>query len=125
MGLVMLLLLAQNPLRLRPMHAIQFEEFVKPEAILPVQFQHLWCETREVTPERALFIAVLEQAIDDLRNFRTGRPKGRHLYRKAYRWVASNDTTWPCSFLNVCDTLGLSAGALRAELLGKTIAQAA
>ncbi len=100
------------------MHAIQYEEWLKPETILPVQFHHLWCAPRTVSPERALLVAVLWQAIDDLRNHQDGRgTKARRLYREAYQWVASDDRSWPCSFLNVCDLLHLSAGALRAELL--------
>jgi hypothetical protein len=39
------------------------------------------------------------------------------LYREAYQWVVSDDRSWPYSFLNICDLLGLCAGALRAELL--------
>ena len=101
------------------MHAIQFEEWLKPETILPVQFHHMWSATRTVAPERALIAAVLQQAIDDLRTYQNAhRPHARRVYRNAYQWVASDDRTWPCSFLNVCDLLGLSAGALRAELLG-------
>jgi hypothetical protein len=108
------------------MRAIQFEDLLNPETILPVQFQHMWGETREVTPERALFVAVLWQAIDDLRTYQHGRYlKGRHVYRTAYQWVASDDRSWPCSFLNVCDVLGLSPGALRAGLLGTRSAVAA
>ena len=100
------------------MLAIQFEDLIKPEAILPEQFQRMWCGTRAVTPERALFIAVLWQAIEDLRTDQSGRYlRGRRVYRSAYQWVASDDRSWPGSFLNVCDLLGLSPGALRAALL--------
>jgi hypothetical protein len=108
------------------MRAILFEDLVKPETVLPVQFQHMWREARGVTPERALFVAVLWQAIDDLRSYRNGHySKGRSVYRNAYQWVVSDDRRWPCSFLNLCDLLGLSAGALRAGLLGTTAVAAA
>jgi hypothetical protein len=101
------------------MHAIQFEDLLKPEPLLPVQFQHIWSGKCSITPERALLVAILWQAADDLRQHRHARrPKMQRLYRDAYRWVASDDRTWPYSFLNICDLLGLSAGSLRLELLG-------
>ena len=99
------------------MLAIQSEELLKPETILPAQFQRMWCGTRKATPERALHMAVLQQALEDLRTYHHRRgAQARRLYREAYQWVASDDRSWPCSFLNVCDLLGLCAGALRAEL---------
>ena len=101
------------------MTAIQFEEPLQREAILPEQFQRMWGGTRTITPERALLVAVLWQAADDLRTHgNVRRAQSRVLYRNAFRWVASDDRSWPYSFLNVCDVLGLSAGSLRAELLG-------
>ena len=73
------------------------------------------------TPEVALAKGVLVQAKQDLRRFR-GAPDrvGREMYRDAYSWVASNDFTWPYSFLNVCEALGLSPDVLREELLADT-----
>jgi hypothetical protein len=100
------------------MTAIQFEDPLHPETVLPEQFQRMWGGTRTVTPERALLVAVLWQAADDLRaHGNVRRAHSRVLYRHAYRWVTSDDRSWPYSFLNVCDVLGLSAGSLRAELL--------
>jgi hypothetical protein len=110
--------MAQNPLRVRGMQAIQFEEWLKPETILPEQFHRMWCGSRRHTPERMLLIAMLWQAADDLRQYRDSRrAHSRRLYREAYRWVVSDDRSWPYSFLNVCDVLGISAAALRAQLM--------
>jgi hypothetical protein len=36
--------------------------------------------------------------------------------RNATAYVASTDRTWPFSFENLCDALGLNAGGLRREL---------
>jgi hypothetical protein len=100
------------------MLAIAWESELRPEAILPVQFYGVWHGRRGFSPEHWLLLAVLWQAVDDLRHHRNARrPKGWRLYRDAYRWVASNDRRWPYSFLNVCDVLGLSPGRLRAALL--------
>src|SRR5436853_972107 len=66
----------------------------------------------------ALAKGVLAQAKQDLRRFR-GAPDRveREMYRDAYSWVASNDFSWPFSFLNVCQSLGLSPEVQRVELL--------
>ena len=100
------------------MLAIQFEDLLKPETILPAQFQRMWCGTAKTTPEKALPMAVLQQALEDLRNYQERRgTHARRLYRNAYQWMMSDDRRWPYSFLNICDLLGLSAGALRTEVL--------
>jgi hypothetical protein len=70
---------------------------------------------------RALAKGVLRQAAKDLRAFHDAQEStGRELYRDAYSWVVSNDLSWPYSFVNVCEALGLSAEFVRAELLADT-----
>ena len=66
-------------------------------------------ESGSIESARALAKGVLDQAAKDLRKFRAARePLGRELYRDAYSWVMSNDLSWPYSFVNVCEALGLS-----------------
>ena len=55
--------------------------------------------------------AVLRVAVDDCRG-RSAYPRS-----KAGAYVAGTDRTWPFSFENLCDALGLDADALRAELI--------
>ena len=72
-------------------------------------------------PEVALAKGVLTQAKQDLRRFRGAQdPVGRELYRDASSWVASDDSEWPYSFLNVCEVLGLRPDVLRNDLLADT-----
>jgi hypothetical protein len=67
---------------------------------------------------RALAKGVIRQAAKDLRAFHDAHEAtGRELYRDAYSWVISNDLSWPYSFVNVCEALGLSAEFVRSELL--------
>ena len=69
-------------------------------------------------PEAALAKGVLVQAKKDLRRFRRAQdPIGREIYDDAYTWVASDDSWWPYSFLNVCEVLDLAPELLRSELL--------
>jgi hypothetical protein len=67
---------------------------------------------------RALAKGVLRQAAKDLRAFHDAQEAtGRELYRDAYSWVVSNDLSWPYSFINVCEALGVSVEFVRSELL--------
>jgi hypothetical protein len=77
-------------------------------------------------PARRLLLAVLTDAIIVLRG---NRPTGRYLERRdveaTTRWVRSDDRHSPCSFVNVCEALGLAHEPLRRRLLGPTAAQSA
>jgi hypothetical protein len=66
-----------------------------------------------------LAAGILEQATLDLRRFH-GATTGleREFYIDAYRWVASDDCSWPFSFLNVCELLDLIPETVREEVLG-------
>jgi hypothetical protein len=94
------------------------QQTVSPDQVLPVQFHEVWQNSAGQSPERELAASVLAQAtldIEKCRQLQQGRK--RRIYREAYNWVASDDRSWPYSFLNLCDTLGLSPGCLRARLL--------
>jgi len=71
------------------------------------------------TSQQDLAAGVLKQAKQDLRRFRNATSTvERELYLDAYRWFTSDDSSWPFSFLNVCELLHLAPEALRAEQLG-------
>jgi len=68
--------------------------------------------------QNELASGILEQAAQDLRRFHGATSAvERELYRDAYRWVVSDDSSWPCSFLNVCRLLKLAPESLRQDLL--------
>jgi len=68
-------------------------------------------------PERRLMLAVLEEAVNDhQRHVVASGTAGRRLFCEAHAWIASHDTQWPYSFVNICEALGLDPGALRAGL---------
>ena len=71
------------------------------------------------TSRRDLAVGILEQATLDLRRFH-GATSGleREFYLDAYRWVMSDDCSWPFSFLNVCQALNLAPETVREEVLG-------
>jgi hypothetical protein len=69
--------------------------------------------------QREMAAGVLKQAAEDLRRFRgaTGRIE-RELYFDAYRWVMSDDLSWPFSFQKLCRLLNRTPEELRQELIG-------
>jgi hypothetical protein len=71
------------------------------------------------TSRRDLAAGILEQATLDLRRFH-GATNGleREFYLDAYRWVISDECSWPFSFLNVCQVLNLAPETVREEVLG-------
>ena len=88
-----------------------------PPCVLPSQFSAAAVDT----PARALMRAVLAQAWEDLRDARLlsyQGPRGAaKLQRDTAAWFASEDAIWPYSFVNICQTLGLDAAALRRALV--------
>jgi hypothetical protein len=70
--------------------------------------------------QRELSAGVLKQAEQDLQRFHTA-PSAieRELYLDAYRWLMSDDSTWPFSFLNVCQSLNLVPEDVRHDLTGQ------
>ena len=89
------------------------------EAALPAQFHDIWHKTRAISPERALALAVLWEAVLDLDKYRFAtRRRQQRLYWEAYEWVTSDDRSWPYSFSNLCDHIGLTVEPVRRQLLG-------
>jgi hypothetical protein len=70
------------------------------------------------TSQKELASGILKLAAQDLRRFRSATSEvERELYQDAYRWVASDDSSWPFSFLNICQLLQLAPDTMRQELL--------
>jgi hypothetical protein len=67
------------------------------------------------TPEKRLAAAVFESAISDLREH---SKSGIHHRRaaEAESWVLDDDTSWPFSFLRLCDLFGLDSEWVRARV---------
>lgn len=71
-------------------------------------------------PDRRLLCAILVDAIVRFRRLVTApHAAARRERSEIERWMRSDDRTWPCSFLNVCDTLDLAHEPLRRAVLGQ------
>jgi len=70
------------------------------------------------TNQKDLAAGVLKQAAQDLRRFNSAKSAiERELYLDAYSWLTSDDSSWPFSFLNVCQLLNLTPDIVRQELV--------
>jgi hypothetical protein len=69
-------------------------------------------------PERRLFFAVLSDAIVRVRRRADSRGlRVRQDLLEAERWIRSDDRSWPCSFVNVCEALDIAPNPLRRAVL--------
>ncbi len=68
---------------------------------------------RELSGERRLVLAVFIGAVDDLARY----PRSAREYAEAYRWVVSEDESWPLAFRAACATLDLDTDAVRKRML--------
>lgn len=67
-----------------------------------------------------LAFAVLEEALSCLYGAipqGIGKRRVRAIQQEARSWIASDDTSWPYSFVSLCDALGLDAEVIRAAAL--------
>jgi hypothetical protein len=93
--------------------------------MLPIQYLRNAGE-RLAEPEKRLALAVLQTVMYDCRTADAPRADGsarvrdHQAYGRAMAYVASRDRSWPYSFENLCDTLGMDAGALRRSIQRQT-----
>jgi len=87
---------------------------VVPETILPEQF---FRPSAAPPAEKRLMLAVLEEALLDLQRSAGARTsRARRLADEVEGWFAADDEGWPCSFLNVCQALGLDVSGVRTRV---------
>lgn len=89
-----------------------------PDVILPEQFYDQRAGMEQVSGEKALMLAVLEDGIRCFQeHLKNPRVRPRLLARQAEKWIRSADWDWPFSFNNVCESLSLNPECLRSRLL--------
>ena len=89
----------------------------EPETILPSQLLDTSHLGAAMQPEKRLMLAVLEDAIASLQRPAAAASRAAAREHDEVRaWLASDDTTWPYSFLNVCHVLGFDPSYLRRGL---------
>ncbi len=65
-------------------------------------------------PEKALLLAILEDAVHCYRKYRGARDHaGRQRFAEAEQWIMEEGNDWLFSFGNVCELLGLAPQFIR------------
>src|SRR5262245_12262432 len=83
--------------------------------MLPVQYLRRAGEYA-TEPQKRLMLAVLQAVVYDCRGPGISSASGYQndrAHREARAYVASRDRTWPYSFENVCEAVGIDATSLR------------
>jgi hypothetical protein len=89
---------------------------LQPDVILPIQF--LRKRNLPARGERALMVAVLEEAILCFQKNVLGRTtRQRRLFREAEEWLMSDDRSGLYTFGRICDIAGLEPDYIRRGLL--------
>lgn len=89
--------------------------------MLPVQYLRR-AGQRLAEPQKRLMLAVLQTVVDDYQDSSQWRLAGdasvadQRAARDAAAYVASADRSWPFSFENICEAIGVDADRLRRGL---------
>ena len=84
------------------------DRLLSSDAMLPAQFYSPPDSTYKTRGESALMCAVLDDAINCFqKQFVMDGRRVQRLAREAEEWISSNDRSWPFSFINICEALGL------------------
>lgn len=81
------------------------------------QFAETFRRNEHLEPEKALLLAVLEDAVDCFLQYHTAEDRiGKSRFQEAEEWITQRGEDWFFSFENVCNLLGLSPEYLRRGL---------
>ena len=122
-------LLAELSGRISTRLKAEFEKRGRPESLnaepmihvmLPEQYLRE-ARTRLAEPEKRLALAVLQTVLYDCRARAAvgdgrARVENQRAYERALAYVESHDRSWPYSFENLCETIGLDPGSLRRRI---------
>ena len=90
----------------------------QPDVLLPAQYLERTKKNTEAMPERALMLALLEDAVCCFQKYLlVSNRKGRIFFKEAEGWIFDQDNNGFVSFSNVCDVLGIDADYLRLGLI--------
>jgi hypothetical protein len=88
------------------------------DASVPQQFFDTFRRSEPLEPEKALVMAILQDAIHNFHKYREARDRpGQELYHEAEEWLLGGGDNWIFAFDSVCELLGLDPGYIRRGLL--------
>ena len=87
------------------------------DALAPEQFAETFRRSEYLEPEKALLLAVLEDAVDCFLEYHAAEDRiGKGRFHEAEEWIMQSGDDWFFSFENVCELLGLNHEYLRRGL---------
>ena len=88
--------------------------FTGNDTTLRDQYFATFRRSEHLEPEKALLMAILEDAIHCYRKYRAARDRaGRERFREVEQWIMEEGDDWLFSFNNVCELLGLDPQFIR------------
>jgi hypothetical protein len=91
---------------------------LRSDTVLPEQFFDTMRRSEHLEPEKALLLAILQDAIDSFIKYRFASDKvGKERFLEARQWITETGNDWIFSFANVCELLGIDPQFLRRGLL--------
>ena len=88
--------------------------FTGNDTILRDQYFATFRRSEYLEPEKALLLAILEDAVHCYRKYRAARDRsGQERFREAEQWIMEEGNDWLFSFGNVCELLGLDPQFIR------------
>ena len=97
------------------MNASKSIDWVQPLILLPTQVPAVSRSGR--SPALCLMLAIVQDAVQCALNRNKPIRRGeRDECHEAWKWLLDDARDWPFAFLNLCDWLGLDAGAIRHSL---------
>jgi hypothetical protein len=103
-----------------PMSPVSEEKIAslfQPDVLLTEQYIDNFRRKTPLEPERALLLAVLDDAVRCFQdNILSQNKKKQLLFDEAQDWLFSDDSSWVFSFVSICGLLGLDPGYIRRGL---------
>lgn len=91
----------------------------EPDTVLPWQLDAARQRRKALQPERQLMLAVLDDAVSTFcKHLYDQYPRKRRVFAEVEEWFASDDTEWPYSFVNICQSLDLDISWVRSRIDG-------
>lgn len=89
----------------------------QPDVLLTEQYIDNYRRKTPLEPEKALLLAVLDDAVRCFQdNLLSQNKKKQLLFEDARDWLFSDDSNWVFSFVSICGLLGLDPGYIRRGL---------
>ena len=86
-------------------------------AIVSAQYLGIFGRNENLASEKALLLAVLEDAIHCFRHYSAARDRvGKQRFREAETWINQRGRDWVFTFDNVCELLGIKPEYLRRKI---------